>query len=110
MSKEGVSIDLDRVKAIKELPLPINRKSIQSFLGKVNFVSRFISDFPRMVRPITLMPKKEACFKWTPKAKEAFKKIKDAIYSAPMLSNPDMSKDFIMYVFSSHYSIVVVLT
>lgn len=56
------------------------------------------------------MLKKERHFKWTPEAKEAFEKIKDAISSAPMLSNPDMSKDFIIYVFSSHYSIVVVLT
>lgn len=56
------------------------------------------------------MLKKETHFKWTPEAKEAFEKIKDAICSAPVLSNPDMSKDFIMYVFSSHYHIAVVLT
>lgn len=48
-------------------------------------------------------------FKWTLEAKEAFEKIKDVFSSAPVLSNPDMSKGFIMYVFSSDFSIVVIL-
>lgn len=108
--KEGVSIDLNHVKAIKEIPLPINKKGVQSFLGKVNFVNRFISNFVGMVRPITLMLKKDTHFKWILEAKEVFEKIKDAISSALVLSNPDMSRDFIMYVFSSNYNIVVVLT
>lgn len=64
MSKEGVTIDLDRVKSYEELPLPVNKKGIQSFLGKINFVSRLISEFVEMVRPITLMPKKDLHFKW----------------------------------------------
>lgn len=56
------------------------------------------------------MLKKEILFKWTSDGKDAFKKIKEAIFSSLVLSNPDMTKDFIMYVFSSPYSIVVVLT
>lgn len=48
------------------------------------------------------MVKKERHFKWTPKAKVAFENIKDAISSTSVLSNPNMSKDFLMYVFSSH--------
>lgn len=97
VSKEGVSIDPDRVKEIKEVPLPVNKKGVQSFLGKINFVSCFISDFVGMVRPITLMLKKEIHFKWTLEAKESFEKIKEAICLALVLSIPDMSKDFIIY-------------
>lgn len=110
VSKEGVSIDPDQVKAIKDFPLPVNKKGVQSFLGKVNFVSRFISNFAGIIRPITLMLKKDIHFKWTTKAKKAFHEIKNAICLAPVLSNPDMSKDFIMYVFFGHHSIAMVLT
>lgn len=56
------------------------------------------------------MLKNEMHFKWTSNRKDTFEKIKEAICLAPMLSNPDMAKDFIMYVFSGPYSIVVVLT
>lgn len=110
VSKEGVSIDLDRVKEIKEIPFPANNKGVQSFLGKVNIIRRFISDFVGMVRPIMLMLKREIHFKWTPKEKEGFEKIKDAISLALVLSNRNMSRDLIMNVFSNNYSIVMVLT
>lgn len=110
VSKEGVSIDPDCVKAIKELPLSVNKKGVQSFLGKINFVSRFIYDFAGMVRLVTFMLKKDLHFKWTPEAKVPFKKIKEAISSAPVLANPDMSKDFLMYVYIINFNIVVVLT
>jgi len=33
ISEEGLVIDLDRVKAIEILPLPSNRKALQSFFG-----------------------------------------------------------------------------
>lgn len=59
VSKEGISIDPKRVKAIKKLSLPVNKKGLQSFIGKINFMSRFITDFVGLVRPITLMLKKD---------------------------------------------------
>jgi len=33
ISEEELAIDLDRVKAIEALPLPSNKKTLQSFLG-----------------------------------------------------------------------------
>jgi len=65
VSKEGVSIDPERVTAIMNLSLPVNKKTVQSFLGKINFVSRFISDFTGLIRPVTLLLKKDLVFKWT---------------------------------------------
>lgn len=56
------------------------------------------------------MIKKDTHFKWMSEAKEAFEKIKEAISSAPILANPDMSRDFCMYVYANNFSIVVVLS
>ena len=42
VSTAGVQIDPERVKAIQALALPRSKKDIQSFLGKINFVRRFI--------------------------------------------------------------------
>ena len=41
----GVKIDLERVKAMKTLSVPRSKKDIQSFLGKINFVRKFIPNF-----------------------------------------------------------------
>jgi hypothetical protein len=76
VSKYGVAIDPDKVIVIKDLPLLVNKKGVQSFLGKVNFVSKFMSNFAGMARPITLMLKKDQFFKWTREPRVAFKKTK----------------------------------
>eukprot|EP00253_Pinus_taeda_P020727 PITA_20727 len=38
VSKDGIYIDPDRIKEISEIPFPHNKKSMQSFLGQINFV------------------------------------------------------------------------
>jgi hypothetical protein len=40
-----VRIDPNRVEAIQTLSLPRSRKEVQAFLGKINFLRRFISNF-----------------------------------------------------------------
>jgi hypothetical protein len=53
VSTEGVRIDPNRVEAIKTLSLPRSRKEVQAFLGKINFLRRFISNFVELVKHIT---------------------------------------------------------
>jgi hypothetical protein len=45
VSAEGVKIDPARVEAIQRLSIPRSKKDIQSLLGKINFVRRFIPNF-----------------------------------------------------------------
>jgi hypothetical protein len=58
VSAEGVRIDPSRVEAIQTLSLPRSRKEVQSFLGKINFLRRFISNFSKLVKHITTMLRK----------------------------------------------------
>ena len=62
ISERGIKIDLDRVAAIQQIGLPRNKKEIQSFLGKVNFLRRFITNFVEVVKYINSMLKKDNTF------------------------------------------------
>jgi hypothetical protein len=42
VSKDGVRIDPERIKGIQKIEFPRNQKELRSFLGKVNFIRRFI--------------------------------------------------------------------
>ena len=83
---------------------------MQSFLGKINFVRRFISDFVEIVKPLQEMIKKDSNFKWTKEKREAFEKIKESISEAPTLRSPNFDNEFILYTFASDHSIAAVLT
>ena len=67
------------------MSIPRSKRDIQSFLGKINFVKRFIPNFSELVKHTTSMLKKDAEIKWTNQARSSFKDIKKAIMEAPTL-------------------------
>ena len=58
VSSNGVKIDPSKVEAIRTLSLPRSRKEFQSFLGKINFLRRFVSNFVELMKHITVMIRK----------------------------------------------------
>jgi hypothetical protein len=109
VSAEGVMIDPSRVEAIQTLSLPRSRKEVQAFLGKINFLRRFVSNFVEMVKLITTMLRKGNEVKWTVESQNSFDQIKKALTEAPVLISPDYSKDFLIFSFASFDTVVVVL-
>ena len=83
---------------------------MQSFLGKINFVRRFISDFVETIKPLQDMIKKDSNFMWKKEKREAFDKIKESIAEEPTLRSPNFENEFLLYTFASNHLIVVVLT
>lgn len=110
ISPYGITIDLGRIESIKVITPPHNKKAMQYFMGKINFVRRFISDFVEIVKPLQKMIKKDSNSKWKNERKEAFDKIKEAIAETPTLWSPNFDKEFILYTFASNHSTVLVLT
>jgi hypothetical protein len=59
VSGEGARIASSRIEAILTLALPRSKKEVQSFLGKVNFLRRFVSNFVELLKYITTMLRKD---------------------------------------------------
>lgn len=96
IAKCGIKVDLERVKAIMQIPFPVNKKAMQSFLGEINFLHKFISDYAQIVKPIQDMVKKDAIDKWDKREKDMFSHIKQAIADALALYNLDFNKYFML--------------
>ena len=94
ISKDGIKIDPARVEAILSISLPRNKKEVQSFIGKVNFLRRFIINCAEIMRKIIDMLKKDNEIKWTQEAKKAFNEIKKALTEASILISPNFKKEF----------------
>ena len=65
LSKDGLSLDLNKVRLIQEWPTPQNQKELQSFLGTVNYLSRFLTFLSDLRAPLQNLLKKESEFVWT---------------------------------------------
>jgi hypothetical protein len=88
ISKEGIRIYPSRVEGILKIGTPRSNKEVQSFLGKVNFLRRFIPNLTEIIKHITNMIRKGSEIKWNPKARKSFEDIKLELTKAAVLSSP----------------------
>ena len=109
VTAEGVKIDPARVEAIQKISIPRSKKDIQSFLGKINFIRRFIPNFVEFLKHLTCKLRKDTKIKWNDVARDSFEAIKKYLMSAPTLINLDYYKYFYVFSFSSNDTIAVVL-
>eukprot|EP00253_Pinus_taeda_P025706 PITA_25706 len=109
ISKDGIRIDTARVEAILQILHPRNVKELQAFLGKINFLRRFISNLAKLIKLLNNMLKKDAKVKWIVEAKQAFEEIKMALTRTPILTSQKFDRDFIIFSFASEHTIAVVL-
>ena len=91
VTSQGICIDLERVESIHKVILPRNIKEIQSFLGKVNFLQRFIPTFVEIIKHITCMVRKDQEIKWDVDVRDSFAAIKLSLTKAPTLASPYFS-------------------
>eukprot|EP00253_Pinus_taeda_P001603 PITA_01603 len=109
ISKDGIRIDPERIQAILQIPYPRNIKELQAFLGKINFLRRFIPNLAELIRLLGNMLKKDAKVRWSLETKQAFESIKAALTQMPVLTSSQFDKDFIIFCFASDHTIAVVL-
>jgi hypothetical protein len=109
ITKDGVKMDPERVQAIQQVPLPKTKKALQSFLGQINFVRRFIPNLAETLKPLQKLLKKDVKFEWTEEGRRAFKSVKDAIGKSHVLISPNYAKDFQIFSFASEDTIAGVL-
>jgi hypothetical protein len=91
VSKDGMIIDPERTQAISKLPPPSSKKSMQCFLGKINFVRTFVPSFSEIVRPLHNLTKNDVLYHWGLQESQAFDSIRKAITEAPSLMSPNFS-------------------
>lgn len=92
VSKEGIKIDPERVKAIKKLFLPINCNGVKSFFGKINFLRKFVPNFVEIIKPMVKLLSEKQNFKWDDPTSRAFKEVKEATAKALTLFHPNFKK------------------
>jgi len=98
VSQKGIEVDPDKVKAILEMPKPPTEKQVRGFLGRLNYIARFISQLTATCEPLFKLLRKNQSVQWNDDCQVAFGRIKRCLMNPPVLVPPVPRRPFILYM------------
>ncbi|GKB16832.1 retrotransposon protein, putative, ty3-gypsy subclass, partial [Tanacetum coccineum] len=106
---DGIHVDPTKIEAVKNWKASRTQSKVRSFLGLTGYYRRFIEDFSKIAKPLTVLTQKSRTFDWGDEQENAFQTLKDKLCNAPVLALPDGPKDFMVYCDASGLGLGCVL-
>ena len=109
--ERGIEIGLKSQEAVRTMQPPTTKKELQSFIGKINFVRRFISNLSGRIEPFMglVKIKTDDEFHWGAEQQRAFDDIKEYLTKPPVLVPPQQDRPFYIYLSVADTSIASVV-
>ncbi|GJP47517.1 hypothetical protein CLOM_g6702 [Closterium sp. NIES-68] len=89
ISIDGLKIDPKKIATFQDWKPPTNLRELQSFLGFINYVRRFIPNMAGVTSPLTDLLKKGTFYEWGGEQQAAFEKLKRFLTTPPVLRIAD---------------------
>ncbi|KAK1408207.1 hypothetical protein QVD17_39842 [Tagetes erecta] len=97
VNESGIHVDPSKIESIKNWAPPKTPTEIRQFLGLAGYYRRFIEGFSKIAQPLTALTHKGTAYQWGDKQEAAFQLLKQKLCSAPILSLPEGTEDFVVY-------------
>ncbi|GKA14493.1 putative nucleotidyltransferase, ribonuclease H [Tanacetum coccineum] len=104
-----IHVDPSKIEAVKNRKATRTPTEVRSFLGLVGYYRRFIENFSKIAKSLTILTQKCKTFDWGEEQELVFQTLKDKLYNAPVLALPDGPEDFVVYCDASKIGLGCVL-
>ena len=98
VSQSGIEVDSDKVRAILNMLDPCTEKQVWGFLGRLNYIARFISQLAATCEPLFRLLHKNQSIKWDDDCQVAFEIIKWCLMNPPVLVPLVPRRPLILYM------------
>ncbi|GKA15836.1 putative reverse transcriptase domain-containing protein [Tanacetum coccineum] len=105
----GIHVDPSKIEAVKNWKAPRTSTEVRLFLGLAGYYRRFIENFSKIAKSLTILTQKSKTFDWGEEQELAFQTLKDKLCNAPVLALPDGPEDFVVYCDASGIGLGCVL-
>ncbi|GJV04774.1 putative reverse transcriptase domain-containing protein [Tanacetum coccineum] len=90
-----IDLSHSKVEAVKNWKAPKTPTEVRSFLGLAGYYCRFIENFSKIAKSLTILTQKSKTFDWGEEEELTFQTLKDKLCNAPVLALPDGPEDFV---------------
>ncbi|GJU67723.1 putative reverse transcriptase domain-containing protein [Tanacetum coccineum] len=105
----GIHVDPSKIEAVKNWKASKTPSEVCSFLGLAGHYHRFIENFSKIAKSLTILTQKCKTFDWGEEHELTFQTLKDKLCNAPILALPNGPKDFVVYCDASGIGLGCVL-
>ncbi|GJT04872.1 hypothetical protein Tco_0839334 [Tanacetum coccineum] len=97
-----IHVDPSKIEAVKNWKAPRTPSEVRSFLGLAGYYCRFIENFSKIAKSLTILTQKCKTFGWGEEQELAFQTFKDKLCNAPVLALPNGPEDLVIELFSDY--------
>ncbi|WJZ96847.1 hypothetical protein VitviT2T_015494 [Vitis vinifera] len=98
VSERGIEVDPDKIRAILGMPAPRTEKEVRGFLGRLQYISRFIARLTDICKPIFRLLRKSQPTIWDDQCQRAFERIREYLLSPLVLAPPTPGRPLLLYL------------
>ncbi|GJX14834.1 putative reverse transcriptase domain-containing protein [Tanacetum coccineum] len=91
----GIHVDPSKIEVVKNWKAPRTPSKVRLFLGLAGYYRRFIENFSKIAKSLTILTQKCKTFDWGEEQELAFQTLKDKLCNSPVLALPDRPEDFV---------------
>ncbi|RVW63055.1 Transposon Tf2-12 polyprotein [Vitis vinifera] len=105
VSERGIETDLDKIRAILDMPASRTKREVRGFLGILQYISRFIARLTNICEPIFRLMRKSQPTIWDYQYQRAFERIREYLLSPPVLVPPTLGCLLLLYLSVSNVAL-----
>ena len=99
----GICLADEKLSAIDRIKPPTNVREVRSVIGLLGYLNFFIQAYSETIRHMMKLTWKNAPFNWDEKCKKSLQLAKEQLQAYPMMTYPDKSKPFHLFMDSSNF-------
>ena len=92
ITQQGVRPDPSKVQAIRDMPIPQDRKDLQRALGMVTYMAQFVPNLLARTAVLRALLRKDVSWQWHPEHDKAWEDVKQILSNHPVLQYYDETK------------------
>ena len=97
ISESVIRMNPDKLKVIRDWPVPTNTKNLSSFLGMTGYYRRYVDHFSSITASLNALLRKDTPWYFGVEQIKQFNFLKQCLLTEPILRQPDLYRQFFVY-------------